>query len=146
MDRTGHGEEQVAGAGFADGCGGEAVADVVVIDGVEVDAFKAEVQETRRRVFGGYRIEFDELVVVDLDEGLVRDVVFAEVEGLFKAELLVEGDGGCEVVDADGDVGDAVEWWGVVFGLGVGGAGEEGGQESDEQSACVELADARGGL
>ena len=107
--RTGHGEEQVAGAGLADGCGGEAVADVVVVDGVEVDAFEAEVQEADVGVLGGYGVELDELVVVDLDEGLVRDVVFAEVEGLFEAELLVEGDGGGEVVDADGDVGDAVE-------------------------------------
>ena len=103
-------------------------------------------RKQRRRVLGRYRVELDELVVVDLDERLVGDIIFAEIEGLLEAELLVEGDGGCEVVDADGDVGDAVEWWGVVFGLGVGGAGEEGGQESDEQSACVDLADARGGL
>ena len=59
-------------------------------------------------------------LVVDLDEGLVGDAVFLEVEGLFEAELFVEGDGGGEVVDADGDVGDAVEGgrWGAV-GLGV---------------------------
>ena len=61
------------------------MARVVVIDGVEVDAFETEVKETRRRVFGGYRVELDELVVVDLDELLVWDVVFAEVEGLFEA-------------------------------------------------------------
>ena len=61
------------------------MAGVVVIDGVEVDAFETEVKETRRRVFGGYRVELDELVVVDLDELLVWDVVFAEVEGLFEA-------------------------------------------------------------
>ena len=61
------------------------MADVVVIDGVEVDPFKAEVQETRRRVFGSYRVEFDELIVVDLDERLVGDVVFAEIEGLLEA-------------------------------------------------------------
>jgi hypothetical protein len=74
------------------------------------------------------------LVVVDLDEGLVGDVVFAEIKGLFEAELLVESDGGCEVVDADGDVGDAVEgWWGgtVGRGLGMGDSGEEDGEKSD---------------
>ena len=64
--------------------------------------------------FGG-RVELDELAVVDLDEGLVGNVVLAKIEGLLKAELLVEGDGGGEVVDADGDVGDTVEGrgWGV---------------------------------
>ncbi len=84
-----------------------------------------EMQETRRGVLGGHRVELDELVVVDLDERLVGDVVFAEVEGLFKAELLVEGDGGGEIVDADGDVGDAVKRRGVGFGLGVGKRGDK---------------------
>jgi hypothetical protein len=122
------------------------VAGVVVIDGVEIDALEAEVQETRRGVLGGYRVELDELMVVDLDEGLVGDIVFAEVEGLFESELLVEGDGGSEVVNADRDMGDAIERWGVGVGLSLCGGSEEGGQESNEQSAWVDLADARGRL
>jgi hypothetical protein len=107
--RAGHGEEQVARTGFANGGGGETVADVVVVDGVEVCAFEAEMQEADGGIALGGGIELDELAVVDLDEGLVWDVVFAEIEGLFEAELLVEGNGSGEVVDADGDVGDAVE-------------------------------------
>ena len=66
-------------------------------------------QEAGVGVLVGDGVELDELVVVDLDEGLVGDVVLAEIEGLLEAELLVEGDGGGEIVDADGDVGDAVE-------------------------------------
>ena len=69
----------------------------------------------------------------------------AEVEGLLEAELLVEGDGGGEVVDADGDVGDAVEGrWGSAVGLGVCEDREETGEDSDEQCACIDLADGRG--
>ncbi len=83
---------------------------VVGVDGVEVSAFEAEVQEAWFGILVGNRVELDELVVVDLDEGLVRNIVLAEVERLLKAELLVEGDRGGEVVDTDGDVGDAVEW------------------------------------
>jgi hypothetical protein len=101
------------------------MAGVVVIDSVEVDAFETEVKETRRRLFGRHRVEFDELVVIYLDEGLVGNVVFAEVEGLFEAELLVEVDGGGEIVNADGDVGDAVEGRGMVFGLSVAKCGDE---------------------
>ena len=58
------------------------------MDDVEVDAFEAEMQEADGGIAFGCGIELDELVVVDLDEGLVRDIVFAEVEGLFEAELL----------------------------------------------------------
>ena len=46
------------------------------VDALEVDTFEAEMKEPQRGVLGGYGIELDELVVVDLDEGLVRDVVF----------------------------------------------------------------------
>ena len=49
LSGAGHGEEEVAGAGFADGGGGEAAADVVVVDGFEVGAFEAEVEEAGRR-------------------------------------------------------------------------------------------------
>jgi hypothetical protein len=47
---------------------------------------------------------------------------------LFEAELLVEGDGGGEIVDADGDVGDAVEgrgWDAVGLGLAMGEVGDQ---------------------
>lgn len=106
---------------------------VVVVDGVEVGAFEAEVEEADVSAFLGGGIELDELVIVDLDEGLVGDAVFFEVEGLLEAELFVEGDGGGEVVDADGYVGDTVEggWWDAV-GLGVRGGEEDGGKGSDE--------------
>ena len=104
-----HGEEEVSGAGFADRCGIEAAVGVVVVDGVEVVAFEAEMEEACLRVFGGDGVELDELVVVDLDEGLVDDAVFGEVEGLLEAEFGVEVAGGGEVVDADGYMGDAVE-------------------------------------
>ena len=82
-------------------------------------------------------------MVVDLDEGLVGDAVFGEVEGLLEAELVVEGAGGGEVVDADGDVGDAVEGRRrAAVGLGV----SEAGEESEDESACEGLADAEGRL
>jgi hypothetical protein len=142
---AGHGEEQVASTGFADGSGGQAATDVVVVDGVEIVAFKAEVEEADVGGLVGGGVEFDELLVVDLDEGFVGDAVFLEIEGLLEAEFFVEGDGGGEIVDTKSDVGDSVEggWWGAV-GLGVGGGSEEGGEESDEESACAELTGARG--
>jgi hypothetical protein len=86
------------------------------------------VEKPDARVFLGDGIEFDELVIVDLDEGLVGDAVFLKVEGLLEAELFVKGGGGGEIVDADGDVSDAVErgWRGAVR-LGVSEGGEEGG-------------------
>jgi hypothetical protein len=40
LQRTGHREEQVARAGLSDRSGGEAAADVIVVDSVEIDAFK----------------------------------------------------------------------------------------------------------
>ncbi len=82
---------------------------VVVVDGVEIVAFEAEVEEGWLGIFGVDGVELEELVVVDLDEGLVGDAVAAEVEGLVEAEFFVEVDGGAEVFDADGDVGDAGE-------------------------------------
>ena len=97
---------------------------VIIVDGVEIDAFEAEVQKSDGGVVFGGRVELDELVVVDLDERLVRNVVLAEIKGLFKAELLVEGDRGGEIVDADCDVGDAVERRRRGIGLCMGEAGK----------------------
>jgi hypothetical protein len=62
-------------------------------------------------------MEFDELGVVDLDEGLIGDVVFAQIESLLEAKFLVECDGVGEIVHAKGDVGDSVE--GCRFGVGL---------------------------
>ena len=140
LERAGHGEQEVTRAGLANGGRGEAVGDVVVVDGVEVDAFEAEVEEADVRVLFGGGIELNELMIVDLDEGFVGHAVFLEVECLLEAELFVEGDGGGEVVNTDGDVGDAVEgggWGAVGLGLGRGGGGEEHGEESDEKIAGV---------
>jgi hypothetical protein len=109
------------------------VGHVVVVDGVEVGAFEAEVEEADVRAFLGRGIELDELTVVDLDEGLVGDAVFFQVEGLLEAEFFVEGGGSGEVVDADGYVGYSVEGrWGDAVGLGVDESDEEGGKDSDE--------------
>jgi hypothetical protein len=114
------------------------VADVVVVDGVEVGAFEAEVEEADVRIRFGDGIELNELMIVDLDEGFVGHAVFLEVECLLEAEFLIEGDGGGEVVDADSDVGNAVEgrWRGAV-GLGLSEGSDEGGEQSEAKSADV---------
>ncbi len=109
LQGAGHGEEHVAGAGLAHGDGREPVGDVVVVNGFEIVAFEAEVEEGRLRILGVDRVQLDELMVVDLDERFVRNIVAAEVEGLLEAKGLVKGDGSGEVVHADGDVGDASE-------------------------------------
>ena len=140
-----HGEEQVAGAGGADGDGGEAFGDVVVVDGVEVGAFEAEVHKDGFALRGILRVigvELDVLAVVELDEGLGDGgAVAAGIgEGLVEAELVVEGDRGGDVLDADGDVGDAVHGReggrdGRRCGCGCGrGLGGREGREASGQS------------
>ena len=106
---AGHGEEQVARAGLANGGWRQATVDVVVMNRVEVDALEAEVKEADGWITLAGGVEFDELIVVNLDEGLVRDVILSQIEGLLEAELLVERHGGREIVHADGDVGDSVK-------------------------------------
>jgi hypothetical protein len=113
--RAFEGEEQVAGGGLAHGDGREALGDVGVVDGVEVGALEAEVEEAGPGCRAGTDgVELDELAVVELDEGLGDGAVGAGVgEGLLEAELVVEGERGGDVLDPDGDVGDAVH--GVVW-------------------------------
>jgi len=81
-----HSKEEVACASFADvGARGEATRDVVVVDGLQVDAFEAEMEEGGVGIFFGGGVELDKLVVVDLDEGLVDCAVFAKAKGLIEA-------------------------------------------------------------
>jgi hypothetical protein len=83
-------------------------------------------------------------MIVDLEERLVGDVVFAEVEGLLKAKFFVEGCGCSQVVDTDGDVGDAVEGWGrSAIGLREREGGEKCGEKRGEQPMYAGFVDAR---
>src|ERR1700727_1362591 len=90
-------------------------------------------------VFGGDRVEFEELVVVDFDEGFGNGTVFGKIEGFLKAELVIEIVGGGEVVNADGHMGYAGEGWGRSGGLGFGVRrdDEEGGEKNQEQRSHV---------
>src|ERR1700722_17693914 len=138
LERAGHGEEEVAGAGLANSGGGEAVADVIVVDGVEIGAFEAEVEEAHIGVLFTDGIELNELMIVDFDEGFVGHAVFLEVECLLESEFLIEGDGGGKVVDTDSDVGYAVEGgWRSAVGLGARQGSDEGGEQSEAKSADV---------
>ncbi len=85
-------------------------------------------------------VEFEELGVVDLDEGLVDDaIVVLEVEGGDEAELLVEGAGGVKVMHAEGDVSDAAE---RLSGLSAGSGlrkvrrQRRPGQRCEQQRRC----------
>jgi hypothetical protein len=140
VDGAGEGEEHVAGACFADRRGCEAVADVVVVDGLEVVAFEADVEEADGGllgVVGVRRVELEELAVVELDEALVDLAVFVgEGEGLFEAELVVEVAGGVEGADADGDVGYAGEGRGLL-GVGEGCGEDEDGEDKEAAHRVV---------
>jgi hypothetical protein len=126
-----HGEEQVTSARFANRSRSKATGDVVVVDGVKIVAFEAEVEETYLRFLSGDRVELNELVVVNLDEGLIGNAVFGEVEGLLKAKFGVEVAGSGKVVDADSYMSNACER--RCLGLGFEGRDQNG--EGDGKSS-----------
>jgi hypothetical protein len=80
-----HGEEKVAGSGFADGVGLEAAVRVELVEGSDVGGFEADVKEADGVSGLDVGIEFNELAVVDFDEGLGGDAIFIEGEGLLEA-------------------------------------------------------------
>ena len=117
--------------------------DVTIVDGVQVYAFKAQVQKAGGRIAVGRWVEFDELVVVNLDERLVGHIILAEIKRLFKSELLVESDGRGEIVHSNGNMRDPVEGRRrSAIRLRIRLFGNEGknGKQSEEKCGAVSVA------
>lgn len=105
--RAANDHQHIAGAGFADGRGFQVALGVLGIQGVQVAGQVADVHQAAG--LGITRVQFDELEIVEFDEGFGGLAVSGHLEGLLEAELLVKRARRGHVGNAKGDMRDAAQ-------------------------------------
>lgn len=116
---TGKGEEQISGPGLSNLSRSQAVRDVIVVDRLKVIAFETDMQKADGCFLGNIgvrRIQFQKLVIVDLDEALPDlAILVGECKGLLEAELLVKPTRGVKRPHTNCNMSDPRQRWRLLL-------------------------------